>query len=323
MRVVLTGGLGFIGSHVAEKIAAEGVELLIIDHGCSPKWVEDTIECAILRACVTSKKAADAILAFRPHCIIHLAAQVNVATSVIDPLSDLRANIAGTVNLLAAAHKVKASCFIFASSGGAVYGDQCLRPTKETAVVAPVNPYGLSKLSAEMYLNWYAAQGDLRCVNLRFANVYGPRQGACGEGGVIGIFARKLAAGGHLVCFGDGQQTRDFVYVDCVARAVVNSVFDERAIGTINIASGTETSIEEAARLMTRLAGVKSQVRFEKERSNEVRYSCLDNTRARERLEWVPAFSFAQGCEAVLSWAHAGRQDTASFRASAGIRAAL
>jgi UDP-glucose 4-epimerase len=298
MRAVVTGGAGFIGSHLVDALVDDGADVLVIDDLSSGRV--DNIAGALSRgAALNVEDVVDADLmrrligAFRPEVVFHLAAQIDVSRAVANPLLDATVNILGTVALLEAAAEGGARRFLLASTGGAVYGDARTSPTREDAPVAPLSPYGASKAAAEGYLALYERQHELSTLSLRLANVYGPRQGTNGEGGVIARYCRARLNGGRVPVFGDGRQTRDFVYVGDVVAAFLAAARSD-AFGAVNVGTGTETTVLE---LVDRL-GLEPD--FQPARSGEVRRSCLDAADARWRLGWRPETSLDDGLACTL-----------------------
>lgn len=259
-KSVVTGGAGFIGSHLAETLLSQGQEVLVIDNFYTGlKENIDELEkkfssnLSFLNADVGSVEAFEKVEKFKPDFIFHLAAQGNVRKSVNDPIFDAQVNILGTINLLQAARKVNLKGFIFSSTGGAVYGEQESFPADETHPTLPECPYGLSKKSVELYLQYYARQYGFKCVALRYANVYGPRQNPKGETGVLAVFVERLLQNKALVVNGDGEQTRDFVYVSDVVSAnleVAQAIFKntlntENNFNIFNVGTGIETTVNQ------------------------------------------------------------------------------
>jgi UDP-glucose 4-epimerase len=284
MRAVVTGGCGFIGSHLVDRLAADGSQVLIIDNLSSGTDRYRPAGVMLKTENVTTAAAREMAAAFRPDVIFHLAAQIDVARSVADPCFDARVSVLGTVSMLEAARRCGAR-LVFASSGGAVYGDTSGWAAPEGHKLAPESPYGMSKLAAEGYVRLYSPQH----VILRLANVYGPRQGTVGEGGVIAVFARAVHGGSPVTVFGDGEQTRDFVYVEDVAEAFLLAA-EHKDGGTFNISTGQETSVND----LWPMLGIR-EVSYGPPRAGDVRYSCLSNFRARAALSWKPETSLADG----------------------------
>ena len=253
-----------------------------------------------LCADVASARARDWMVAYRPRVIFHLAAQIDVQRSLVDPLEDARINVLGTVNVARAAAMAGAAAVIFSSSGGAVYGDATIVPTPESAECRPLSPYGASKRGAEVLLETLGSIDGTRVAILRYANVYGPGQGAYGEGGVVSIFASCLKAGRAVTINGDGEQTRDFVHVDDVVAANL-AAWEGSAEGYFNIGTGDETSVNSLFSTMAMITGHTGLPRPGPSKVAEVRRSCLDVSRSREALRWSPRINLASGLRSTLA----------------------
>ena len=293
-RILITGGAGFIGVHTVNRLAAEGLELLVIDdrrHACGeplPSSVQ------LEKVDLNSTGAAEIVVRFRPDAIIHLAAQGGVSRSVRDPAGDAMVNVVATVALLRAS--VDAGCrrFIFASSGGAIYGRARRLPTPERTTPAPLSPYGAAKLAAEGYLGMFGRTFGLSTLALRYSNVYGPYQDGTGEAGVVAITCDRLLSGRPPEIRGDGQQTRDFVFVGDVAEANWRAL-QSLADGGINIGTGVGTSVRTVVEELARLAEYRSAINFVEGRPGEVRDTSLETARAARLLNWSARTSLRDG----------------------------
>lgn len=297
MRVLVTGGAGFIGSHLVDALLARGDEVSLLDHlRRSPRpWVTEALRRGA-RLHVADVRDLDALRgAFdtaRPEVVMHLAAQVDVRRSVADPAFDAQVNVAGTVSVLEAARSVGSERILFASTA-ATYGNPERIPTTEGEPIAPLSPYGTSKAAAEWYLQQYARLHGLSTLSLRMANVYGPRQDPHGEAGVVAIFAGASAAARPVTVFGDGRQTRDCIYVEDVARAWISAA-ESDVEGALNISSGTEVSVlqlVEELDLTYELAPA---------RAGEIARSCLDPSAAERALGWSPSVGLSAGLGRTL-----------------------
>jgi UDP-glucose 4-epimerase len=300
-RILITGGAGFIGSQVADACVAGGHEVMVIDDLSSGKkeYVPDSARFVLCD--VGSDTAVEAVKTFRPEVIDHHAAQINVRASVADPMFDARVNIMGSIRLLEAARQHGVRKFLFASSGGAGYGEQERFPADESHPVRPVSPYGAAKMSVELYLHYYRAQYGLEFTALRYANVYGPRQDPHGEAGVVAIFAERLLRRQTAVVNGDGEQTRDFVYVGDVVRA--NLLAIDRADGlSVNVGTGVETNINTVFRTLRDLAGSRQEEMHGPPMPGEQRRSCLENRMASYELGWYPETSLEEGLARTLDF---------------------
>jgi UDP-glucose 4-epimerase len=295
MRAIVTGGAGFIGSHLTEALLARGDEVRVVDDLSTGKR-ENLAAAAVklheldIRAAGLAAVVAEA----RPEVIFHLAAQSDVGTSVAKPLLDAEINVVGTVSVLEAARAAGARV-VLASTGGAIYGE-CERPAREDDERRPASPYAVSKLAGEEYLaTWNRLHGTDHVV-CRLANVYGPRQQPKLEGGVVAIFFDRMRAGGETEIFGDGEQTRDFVYVgDVVEAFLAAAVAPSSAGGVFNVCSGVATSVLELHRLCAAAAGREQEPRFSPDRPGDLRHSVLDPARSDRELGWRARTALADG----------------------------
>jgi UDP-glucose 4-epimerase len=306
VKAFVSGGAGFIGSHLVDALVERGDEVLIVDDLSTGRGLNIADAMArgarLIPADVTDLAAVErAISNFRPDVVFHLAAQVDVRVSVEDPGFDVRVNVEGAVNLLEAARRVDADRFVFASSC-ATYGespDESL-PLTERAPLRPGSPYGQAKLAAEGYVALYRELHGMRAANMRFGNVYGPRQSSVGEAGVVAIFCRQMIAGSTPAVFGTGNQTRDFVYVGDVVRALIAAA-DTGASGEYNVGTSIETSVLD---LVDTLASVGGRADFIPEmkpgRAGEIERMALDPSRAAEHLHWKPQVELDTGLR--LTW---------------------
>ena len=300
MRVLVTGGAGFVGSHVAEAHLAAGDQVCILDDLSSGSPDNVPAGARFVEMDVADPRTRDFIGEHGFDLVNHHAAQVDVRVSVADPVADARTNILGLVNVLEGALAAGTKRVVFVSSGGVVYGEPDAFPTPETAPKRPVSPYGVSKLTGEHYLSYYRAVHGLDYVALRYSNVYGPRQDPSGEGGVVAIFSNRLLRREPLVIYGDGEQLRDYVYVEDVARAnLVAADMDPEGGADIdarayNIATGDATSVNTLAELLEEVSGIRARRVFRGARTGDVRCSTLAADRMRER-GWTPDFSLRDG----------------------------
>lgn len=298
MRVVVTGGAGFIGSHVVEHLLGRGDEVLVLDDLSRGKRRHVPPGARLVVADVATESAAAALTAFRPQAVVHLAAQMDVGASVRAPEQDAQVNVLGTVRMLRAAAEAGVGVFVSASSGGAIYGDADTLPTPESAAVRPRSPYGASKACSELYLELWARSSAMRCVSLRLSNVYGPRQSAEGESGVVAIFAGRLAHAQPPTVFGDGGQERDFVYVGDVARATLAALDAPGAQGAINVGTGSGTTLLQLWRALcagAALGAATPAPHFAPGKPGEVRVSRLCVARAAQLLDWRPTTTLVEG----------------------------
>ena len=306
MKILVTGGAGFIGSHLCDAFAADNHEVAALDNLSGGENMAPHA-----RLFEIDVRDADAVTRalreFRPDCVVHCAAQLDVRASVVDPALDASVNIVGGLNVLTAAQSAGATRFIFASTGGAIYGEPEAMPVAEDAPKKPESPYGLSKASFENYLELTGRRGAIVPVVLRYSNVYGPRQGVGGEAGVVAVFAKKLLNGEQCTIFGDGTSARDYVYVGDVVAANIAAL--TRGDGQqINIGTGQLTTVREVFTNVRDAVAVKSShaassaPNYAPLRAGEVDKICLDSTKAREVLGWTPQVSFGDGVRAAVAW---------------------
>jgi UDP-glucose 4-epimerase len=296
MRTVVTGGAGFIGSNLVDRLIEDGHEVVVVDD-LSTGRRENVHPDAELREQDVRDFAGEADVIF------HLAAQIDVRHSVADPAHDLEVNAGGTIAVLEAA-RASGAQVVLASTGGAIYGDTAIVPTPEDAPERPLAPYGFSKLTAEGYCRLFADLHGVRSTALRFANVYGPRQDPLGEGGVVAIFCGRVLDGEPAVIYGDGGQTRDFVYAGDVVDAFLAAVGYD-GLGPYNVGTGRETTVTELAERVAAVAGRQFTPRHEPDRPGEVRRSCLDPARAERELGWTARTPLDEGLRLTLDWAAA------------------
>jgi UDP-glucose 4-epimerase len=297
VRVVVTGGAGFIGSHLVDALLDRGAEVAVVDHlHRSPRpWVAEALQRGMQLHAVDVRDLSALRRAFgaaRPDVVMHLAAQVDVRQSIADPALDAQINVAGTVSVLEAAREVGARRVLMASTA-AVYGDPREIPTPETAPIAPLSPYGTAKAAAEWYLGQYRRLHGISTLALRMANVYGPRQDPHGEAGVIAIFCGLSAEGGRATVFGSGQQTRDYLHVDDAVSAWLAAA-ESDVTGALNVSTGVETSLLDV------LAALELPHELAPERPGEIQRSCLEPSAAAGQLDWAARVRLAEGLERTL-----------------------
>ncbi len=291
-RAVVTGGAGFIGSHVVDSLVRDGFEVLVVDDMSAGDATRLAPEAQLAKVDITDSAALTAAFdAFRPQAVFHLAAQASVTASVSDPGRDCIVNVLGTLNVVEAARQHGAP-LVFTSTGGAIYGEDVPLPTAEDQVALPLSPYGASKLAAESYVrSWSAAHGIPNAV-MRLANIYGPRQTPHGEAGVVAIFSYRLWAGEPCTLFGHGSPTRDYVHVlDVVAALRAASGKN----GIFNVGTGVETDVATLYARLADAAGSTAEPSLADLREGELRRSCLDASHARSELGWTPGIAVADG----------------------------
>ncbi|CAN5713178.1 UDP-glucose 4-epimerase [soil metagenome] len=310
MRALVTGGAGFIGSTLVDRLLAEGHAVDVVDDlstgslaNLADARADRANEVTIHRLDIRDDAVVELMARRRPDVVFHLAAQADVRVSVTNPLLDAEVNVLGSLNVLEGARAAGAAKVVFASSGGTIYGDPDPRelPLRESHPQRPVSPYGVAKKAVGDYLHAYRELHQLEFCALALANVYGPRQDPHGEAGVVAIFAGRLLAGEPCTVFGDGEQTRDFVYVDDVVDAFVRAA--ERGSGLLaNIGTGTETSVNDLYRTMAHAAGVTAPPEAAPARPGELARSSLDPGRAAIHLGWRPWTTLGSGTAAVLDF---------------------
>ena len=299
MRILVTGGAGFIGSHVCDALLARGHEVLALDDLSSGRRENLDRRVRLIVADIRTSGAAAAVEHMKPEAICHLAAQIQVRRSVEDPKFDADCNVLGLLNLLEASRRAGVRRVVFASTGGAIYGEQDVHPAPETHPLRPASPYGAAKAAGELYLGYYRQQYGISFAALRYANVYGPRQNPHGEAGVVAIFAERLLAGQNCDINGSGRQTRDFVYVSDVARANVLAVEGDFS-GAVNIGTGIETDVLGIYRRLAQAAGTGAQPRMMPAKPGEQMRSSIDPSLAGRVLGWQPTVDLAAGLGATL-----------------------
>jgi UDP-glucose 4-epimerase len=301
MKAIVTGGAGFIGSHLVEALINKGMQVHVIDNYSTgkqsflhPLAIPHHID-------ICSKEAKNVILQEKPDYLFHLAAQADVERSTLNPDQDANVNITGTINLLEASKEASVKKFIF-SSTSAVYGNTSNKIIKEDNPTLPLSFYGLSKLSAENYIKMYSSLFNIPYTILRYGNVYGPRQTAKGEGGVIAVFLEKIKNNERLKIHGDGTQTRDYIYVKDVANANIAAIKNGDN-GTFQISTGTSTSILDLISTLDAIHKEDLHYFHSNERIGDIKHSCLDNLKAREDLKWTPSYNIQKGIEETYAFA--------------------
>lgn len=294
MRVLVTGGAGFIGSHIVDACLEAGHEVAVIDNLSHGSRKNLPREAALFIMDIRDRALMQVFEKHRPEAIFHQAAQVNVRDSVADPMKDAEINILGSLNLLQLAADFNVKKLVFASTGGAIYGDQESFPADESHPVRPLSPYGVAKLAVEKYLYFFANTRGLKSVALRYSNVYGPRQDPFGEGGVVAIFMERMLKNEKVVINGSGEQTRDFVYVSDVAGANMLAL-EKDAGGEINIATGREVSVNDIFRIIKEITRAGVEESHGPAKPGETFRSMLAVEKAEKELGWKPGVSLEQG----------------------------
>jgi UDP-glucose 4-epimerase len=301
MKVLVTGGAGFIGSHIVDRLIAEGHEVVVLDNLSNGKKENLHPKAVFYKVDIRSPRVEKIFRNERPEMVSHHAAQMDVRRSVTDPVFDAEVNILGFLNILESAVKHGSRKVIFASSGGAIYGEQEVFPSPEDHPTRPVSPYGASKLAGEQYLFYYHAAHGLHYTALRYANVYGPRQDPFGEAGVVAIFTQKLLKGEQPVINGNGMQTRDYVFVGDVVDAQMAALYGEGS-DYFNVGTGVETSVNELLSHLTSITGTAFKEVHGPAKKGEQKRSCLSYDKIKRLLDWEPRVTLRQGLEATVSY---------------------
>ncbi len=300
MKVLVTGGAGFIGSHIVDALCAAGHQVVVVDNLSTGRRQNLRPDVPLHPLDLRSPDLGDLIRAERPECICHQAAQASVSVSVKQPLLDAEINVLGSLRLLEAARQAGVRKIVYASSGGAVYGEPRYLPCDEDHPIAPLSPYGVSKYIVELYLRLYRDLYGLAYTVLRYANVYGPRQDPYGEAGVVAIFTCRMLRGQRPTIFGDGEQQRDFVYVTDVARA--NLLALTAADGQVlNIGSGRPTTVNTLYQHLSRLTGFREPPVYGPPRPGDVYRTYVAIERARHHLGWQPTVDLETGLAATVA----------------------
>jgi UDP-glucose 4-epimerase len=305
-KAVVTGGAGFIGANLVDRLVDEGVEVLVVDNlstgmlaRLAPARERGRVH--FHQMDVRRPELRQAIVGFTPQVVFHLAAQIDVRASVVDPAFDADVNVIGTINTLQAAREAAVERVVFASSGGATFGDTDALPTSESVPRRPESPYGVSKKVADEYLDYYRRAHGVDYVSLGFANVYGPRQDPHGEAGVVAIFAGDLLGGRTPTIYGDGTQTRDYVFVEDVTDACWRAALQGGGM-YLNVGTGVETSVVDLYAKMAAIVGTDVEPRHAAARPGEQQRSCLDPSRAAKDLGWEPWTTLDEGLTRTVDW---------------------
>jgi UDP-glucose 4-epimerase len=301
MKIAVTGGAGFIASQIAEAYVAAGHEVLVIDNLSTGKRANVPAGAKFFHTDIRAPEIAEIFRSERPQLLSHHAAQMDVRRSVSDPKFDATVNVLGTINLMEAACEAGVRRVVFASTGGAVYGEQSEFPATESHRHQPASPYGITKSTGEQYLWFYHAVHRIPYVALRYSNVYGPRQDPHGEAGVVAIFCERLLAGQAVTIYGDGKQTRDYIFVGDVVRANV-AALETDFVGPLNIGTGIETDVNTLCAQLRDLTGSPHPPHHAPARAGEQLRSVIANDRAREVLGWRPETSLEEGLRRTVAF---------------------
>ena len=301
MQILVTGGDGFIGSHIVDAYLQEGHQVVVVDNLSTGKKSNLNQAAVFYPIDICSWKELE--LVFQKHAfevVNHHAAQINLRRSMDEPVFDAEVNIIGSLNLFELCRKYGVKKFIFASSGGAIYGIPKQIPVDEKAPTKPLSPYGIAKLSVEQYLEYYFQVWDLERIILRYGNVYGPRQDPQGEAGVISIFCNNILKGDPCIVFGDGSKTRDYVSVHDIASA--NLLALNSSANIYNLGTGLETSVNQLIDLLQKVANQKISIIYDQDRKGEIERIALFSRQARELLGWETTIPLNKGIEEVFRW---------------------
>ena len=301
MRVCVTGGAGFIGSHLVDRLIALGHTVLVIDNLTTGVREFVNTKATFIEMDIRDVNIEFIFADFKPQVIFHEAAQTMVPASMENPKMDCDVNLMGLINMLEAARKHKVEHFLMPSSA-AVYGDLDTLPLTEEMSGKPTSFYGLTKLTAEGYLRIYEQAFGLKTVCFRYANVYGPRQGDGGEGGVISIFNRLIVEGKPLTVYGDGEQTRDFIYVEDVVEANIKAMGNTSCTGIYNVSTNTGTSVNELITRFRSISGADFMVHYEDERIGDIKHSRLSNAKAERDFGFVASTTLDEGLQKTLEY---------------------
>lgn len=303
MPILLTGGAGFIGSHIADQLIAQKYQVIILDNLSTGKKANIPREAKLYNLDICDKKIEEIFKKEKIEAVFHLAAQIKVPKSISNPAEDAKINILGMLNLLENCVKYKIKKFVFSSTGGALYGEADILPTPENYPTFPLSPYGISKLSGEHYIRFYNQAYGLAATILRYSNVYGPRQDSSGEGGVVSIFIEKILNNITPTINGSGRQTRDFIFVEDVAHANLLALKQKsKKLNIYNISQQEEVSIKDLFQKIASLNNFKPKPKFAKALKGEVNRSLLSNQKAKKELGWSPKYNLEQGLEKTLEF---------------------
>lgn len=299
--MLVTGGAGFIGSHLTDKLIQQGNEVVVVDNLSTGRKENLNRKAKFYKLDIRSPRLVKVFKKARPEVVFHLAGHVNVRESVNNPVADAEINIIGSLNVLENCRKFGTRKIVFASSGGAVYGGIGAIPAIEEQKENPESPYGAAKLAIEKYLYFYEKNFGITYVALRLANVYGPRQNPKKEAGVTAIFCYKMLQNQDIIINGDGKQTRDFVFIDDVVKAFLLAVKEGKR-GVFNIGTGKETSVRELFASIKKLTGFSGKILYGPAKKGEQSRSCLDYSKAERKLNWRPEYTLEEGLRKTVEW---------------------
>ncbi len=299
-KVLVTGGAGFIGSHIVDRLIKDNHKVVVIDNLSTGKKENLNKKAKFYKMNICSNDLADVFKKEKFDYVFHFAAQIDVRKSVEDPIKSAKDNILGSLNILENCRINKVKKIIFASTGGAIYGDANIIPTPESYPENPLSPYGIEKLAVDKYLNYYYKVFKLPYVSLRLGNVYGPRQNSKGEAGVVAIFADKMIKGENPIINGTGENTRDFVYVEDVVDATMLAMKSKK-IGVYNIGTGKETDINTIFNTLKKILNSDCKEMYGKAKEGEQERSCLDSSKGKRELGWKSEYNIEKGLKKTIN----------------------
>lgn len=301
MKIIVTGGAGFIGSHLVDRLIEEGNEVTVIDNLSTGKIENLNPKASFYNVDICDTKVKEIFEKEKPEMVFHLAAQISVRNSVDDPANDARINILGSLNIIENSKTQKIKKFVFISTGGVMYGDATVIPTPESYPAQPHCPYGVGKLSVEYYLNYYNNVFGLGYVALRLGNVYGPRQDKNGEAGVVAIFCGKMLTGKNCIINGDGLQTRDYVYIKDIVDGITLASKGDKT-GTYNIGTGIETDVNTIYSNLQTILSFNNEAVHGPAKAGDHRRGSLDASKAKNDLKWQPKYDIGKGLAETAKW---------------------
>jgi len=302
MKILVTGGAGFIGSNLVDRLIADGYKVIVVDNLSTGKKENINEKAKFYKVDILSPKIFEIFQKEKPEIVFHLAAQINVRKSIENPIEDAKTNILGSLNIFEASKKFKVKKIIFTSTGGAIYGSAKIIPTPENYPPKPQSPYGIAKLTIENYLDFYKKVYKIDYLSLRLSNVYGPRQDPKGEAGVVAIFIDKLLKGKRPTIFGSGEQTRDFIFVADVVEALIKSINYKGKEKIFNVGTGIETSINKLFKLISKILKKKISPKYAPEKPGEIKRSCLAISKIKKELKWRPKYNLEEGLKETIKW---------------------
>ncbi len=300
-KILVTGGAGFIGSHLVDKLIKENYKVVIIDNLSTGKKENLNLKAKFYKVDICSSRVAEIFKKEKPEVVFHFAAHINARESVKDPIGDAQTNILGSLNILENCRVYKISKIIFASTGGEIYGDAKIIPTSETHILSPISPYGVGKLAVEKYLEAYFRMFKIPYTALRYGNVYGPRQNPYGEAGVIAIFINKMLKNEQPLIHGDGKQTKDYIFIDDVIDATFLS-FKKGLKGVLNIGTTREVSVLDIFYKIKKLINSKTKPKHIPPPSCNLKRVCLSTKKAKKCINWQPKYTLEEGLKKTVEW---------------------